>query len=165
MNRIGIPILLFLLLVGCSTPHVLPEAPTPIPRLAPATLPVAEPEEPTPVEASEKVVDEADASAPETGDFAAGADLYQAIGCGACHSLDGTAGVGPSMSGLYGSERSLDDGSSVTADDAYLRMAIVEPGAQLVSGFGNLMPAAFGDTLSEDEIVNLIAYIRELGNE
>jgi cytochrome c oxidase subunit 2 len=69
------------------------------------------------------------------------------------------------MGGLFGSQRSLEGGRSVVADYAYLRKAIVEPGAELVSGYGNLMPASFGDLLSEDDISNLIAYLSELGND
>ena len=91
MKRLGIPVLVLLLLAACSTPHVLPEAPTPIPRLAPATLPVVEPDEPPSAEAGEEAVDEPESSAPETGDAVAGAEVFQASGCGACHSLDGTS--------------------------------------------------------------------------
>jgi cytochrome c oxidase subunit 2 len=69
------------------------------------------------------------------------------------------------MLGLYGSERELADGSSVMADDAYLERAIVEPGAELASGFANVMPAAFGAGLSDQELADLIAYIKSLGSE
>lgn len=157
-------VLTILLLAGCSTPHKLPEAPTPIPTLAPASLPEPQKVEQAP-ESVPQPEEELDSGASQTGDVAAGAEVFQANGCSACHALDGTAGVGPGLGGLFGAERAMEGGGSVVADEDYLRNAIVAPGDELVSGFGNLMPASFGDLLSEDEILNLIAYLKELGND
>ena len=38
-----------------------------------------------------------------------------------CHSIDGSASIGPTWHGLYGKEETLVDGSKVLVDDAYLR--------------------------------------------
>ena len=46
-----------------------------------------------------------------------------------------TGGVGPKFVGLYGSQVTLDDGSTVVADDAYIRRSITDPDAQRVAGY------------------------------
>lgn len=82
--------------------------------------------------------------------------------CGACHSTDGTKTVGPTWQNLYGSERKLDDGSTVTADEEYLHESIVEPSAKIAEGFPPSMVPY--DHLSESEISSLIEYIKSLSD-
>jgi len=41
----------------------------------------------------------------------------------------------------------------------YLHQSIVEPDAFVVDGFTNIMPATFGETMSDQEISDLIAYL------
>jgi cytochrome c oxidase subunit 2 len=89
-----------------------------------------------------------------------GAILYEQQACQSCHTLDGTAVVGPSFQGLYGKQEQLTDGSSVTVDDNYLRESILEPNAKIVQGFNPIMPANYTN-LSEEEINALIAFIQE----
>lgn len=89
-----------------------------------------------------------------------GARLYEQRVCNTCHSLDGTPGIGPSFQGLYGSTETLTDGSTVEVDENYLRESILEPGAAIVAGYQNIMPAAYGN-LSERELSALIAFIAE----
>jgi cytochrome c oxidase subunit 2 len=91
-----------------------------------------------------------------------GARVYDAQ-CQSCHSVDGSDKVGPTFLGLYGSERPLDSGDMAQADEAYIRNSIVNPGAQVVDGYANIMPRILGDTLSEEEIDGLVAYIESLG--
>ena len=83
--------------------------------------------------------------------------LAQQRGCIACHSLDGKNGVGPSWAGLYGSERELADGSSVTADEAYLIKAIQEPNFEVVKGYSPIMPPS---GLSDAEVAALVEYMK-----
>ena len=52
--------------------------------------------------------------------------------CLGCHSLDGSAGAGPTWSGIYLREEELDDGSVVAADDEYITDSIINPNAQIV---------------------------------
>lgn len=105
-----------------------------------------------------------EAAAPEAAvdPVARGQALAQQYGCIACHSTDGSQLVGPTWLGLYGEEVALADGSVVVADDEYLRLAILEPGAQLVAGYQNVMPAIYKDQLSDEDVEALIAYIKSL---
>lgn len=101
--------------------------------------------------------------APEEVDMVAlGAQLTQANGCSACHSLDGSKLVGPTWKGIFGRTEALEDGSSVTADEAYLHTSITDPGAQIVAGFANLMPANYGDTLLPTEVDAIVEYLKTL---
>jgi len=90
-----------------------------------------------------------------------GKQLYTQRGCNACHSIDGSSLVGPTWKGLYGHEVVMQDGTKVTADENYIREAILEPQAKMVKGFGPVMPS-FKGVISDDEITNLIAYIKTL---
>jgi cytochrome c oxidase subunit 2 len=91
-----------------------------------------------------------------------GRQLSQQYGCQACHSLDGSILVGPTWKGLYGKDVELADGSTVVADDPYLHESIVDPGAKLVAGFPNVMPATYGDQLTDEQIADIIAFIESL---
>ncbi len=85
--------------------------------------------------------------------------LAQTRGCQACHSADGSRGVGPTWQGLFGSARSLADGRTVRADEAYLAQSIRDPAAAIVQGYPPVMPPA---NLDDAEIAALITYIRSL---
>ena len=87
-----------------------------------------------------------------------GQRVYQQQGCQACHSLDGSPGVGPTFQNLYGSQRQFADGSSAEADANYLRTAILKPGEEIVEGYQNVMPGSYS-SLSEREINALVAFI------
>ncbi len=87
---------------------------------------------------------------------------FEQQGCTACHSVDGTPGAGPTLQGLYQSERTMDDGETLTADEDYLYESIVDPRARVTEGYPNNMPTFYGDRLSDREIEGLIEYIKEL---
>lgn len=90
---------------------------------------------------------------------AEGRDIARSSGCVSCHGRDGGGGVGPAWTGLVGSPVELEDGSIVTADVAYLRRSIVEPGAEKVAGYTVTMPLV---ELGDSEVDALVAYIEEL---
>ncbi len=90
-----------------------------------------------------------------------GAAVVAQQGCGSCHSLDGSEPVGPTWLGLFGSERSLADGSSVVADELYLRKSILSPAAQGVANFPLIMPVYDG-VLSDEDVDAIIEYIKTL---
>jgi len=94
-------------------------------------------------------------------DATRGEKLYQESGCKACHSLDGSKGVGPTWKGVAGSERKLADGSTVAGDQAYLTESIKLPGAKTVEGYpANAMPN-FG-YLTDAQVADLVAFIETL---
>jgi mono/diheme cytochrome c family protein len=94
---------------------------------------------------------------------AAGEDVFNAYGCIACHTTDGSLGHGPTFFGLAGSPRPLADGSETKADDAYLRRAIKMPNADIVKGFPpNYMPPI---PLKDVELDALILFIQSLTGE
>jgi cytochrome c oxidase subunit 2 len=88
-----------------------------------------------------------------------GQQLTQQYGCTNCHSIDGSENIGPTWLNLYQSEVELSDGSSVIADDNYLKTSIVNPNLQVVVGFSaNIMPN-FGDLLDQTAVEALVSYI------
>jgi cytochrome c oxidase subunit 2 len=60
---------------------------------------------------------------------------------------------------LYNKPVQLTDGSSVIADDNYLRDSILLPQKQIAAGFAPSMPS-FQGQLDDDDLVALIAFIR-----
>ena len=95
---------------------------------------------------------------------AAGARIVQRAGCIGCHSVDGTTAgkTGPTLKGLYGSQRRLVGKPAVRADEAYLIRSILEPAAEVAPGFEPGMPS-FRGVLNEGEIRSVVLYIRSLG--
>lgn len=92
---------------------------------------------------------------------AMGEQLYSEHGCQACHSTDGSSNIGPTWQGLWMHEVTLDDGSTVTADEEYITESIRDPNAKVVEGFQpNLMPA-FPD-LPDEDIEAIIAFMQTL---
>ena len=89
-----------------------------------------------------------------------GLSLATEQGCVACHTLDGSPGIGPSWLGMYGKTETLIDGSTVLVDDDYIRESINNPGAKQVEGYQNLMIRYF---LSENEMEAVLEFARQLG--
>src|SRR5712672_3876271 len=94
---------------------------------------------------------------------AGGEKLFVEKACNTCHLPDGT-GRAPSLNGLYGAKVLLADGSTVTADDAYLRESVLNPQAKIVAGYQPLMPT-FQGQMTEEQILNLTAYIKSLQSQ
>ncbi|MDX1639280.1 MAG: cytochrome c, partial [Balneolaceae bacterium] len=94
-----------------------------------------------------------------------GRQLFRRTGCIGCHSIDGTEKgyYGPSMQDLFGSARSLDNGTKATADSAYIRESILYPERKIVEGYGQEMPSFVG-ILTDDEIASITQYIRSLNS-
>jgi len=92
---------------------------------------------------------------------AAGLEVATSNGCMACHSVNGRGSVGPTWQGLYGSEVQLEDGTTVTADDAYLTRAILDPSAEIAEGSRGVMPER---ELDDEDVASLLAYIRSLAD-
>jgi cytochrome c oxidase subunit 2 len=95
---------------------------------------------------------------------AQGQKLFQERGCASCHQVEagGQQGRGPTLFGLYGGKQSIQGDGEVTVDESYIRESILNPQAKLVTGFQPIMPT-FQGQLSEEQILQLVAYIRSLG--
>jgi len=93
-----------------------------------------------------------------------GAQIFQRVGCVACHSVDGTqAGkTGPTLKGVYGSTVALTGKPARVADEAYLLQSILEPGSDIVKGFEPGMPS-FRGVLSDAQVKSLVMYLETLG--
>jgi cytochrome c1 len=98
------------------------------------------------------------------GPAATGATLARQKGCVSCHTPDGRPAVGPTWKGLYGSKVVLDDGTTVTADDAYLRESIVDPSAKTVKGFqsGLMETTIKQNSFTDEQLDAIVAYIKTL---
>ena len=92
----------------------------------------------------------------------AGRKVFLQRGCVACHSLDGSRKVGPTVKGLFGHDVPLADGTTVKADEEYVRESLVKPGAKVVQGFPNVMPPS---NLPEQDLKALIAYLESLAGD
>ncbi|MBI5240785.1 MAG: cytochrome c oxidase subunit II [Elusimicrobia bacterium] len=89
-------------------------------------------------------------------------ELLGAKGCLACHSVDGTPMVGPTLKGLYGTRHAVlfkDGEREVAADEKFLRQVIQEPDSAVVVGYPPVMPPS---DLTEAELAEVIAYIKSL---
>jgi cytochrome c oxidase subunit 2 len=104
----------------------------------------------------------ATAGAAPPGSLAAkGQQLFQHLGCQACHQMD-RQGIGPILAGVFGTQVRLQSGETVTADEGYVRESILNPQAKITAGFQPLMPA-FQGRVDEEELIQLIAFIKALG--
>lgn len=81
------------------------------------------------------------------------------IGCQGCHSAQDTA-IAPSLHGIWGTEVTLEDGSTMTVDEEYVRRSITDPGADVVEGYGPNMPRF---PLDDEEVDTLVEWVRSLG--
>ncbi len=80
--------------------------------------------------------------------------------CSSCHATTGdTIVVGPSLAGVAARA-----GTRVEGQDprTYLETSIRSPEAYMVEGFANLMPPTLGESLTDEEIDALIAFLLTL---
>ncbi|MFO0617852.1 MAG: cytochrome c oxidase subunit II [Polyangiaceae bacterium] len=80
--------------------------------------------------------------------------------CAVCHSTDGSPNTGPTFKGVWGREEKLEDGSTITVDEAYVRKSILEPQSQVVATFPHSMPS-FAGQLKEKDIEGIIAFLKQ----
>ncbi len=87
--------------------------------------------------------------------------LYDSLGCSACHSIDGSLGHGPTLAGLFGAERLVEESEQpVKADRDYLLESIRAPSAKTVKGFPpNYMPPY---ALKDPEYGSLLLFIESV---
>jgi cytochrome c oxidase subunit II len=91
----------------------------------------------------------------------AGQKLYNKIGCNNCHADVSTVRA-PSLIGIFNTNRTFTDGSSLVANDEYLRESILRPWNHITAGYDESMPAYDGQ-INESDVLNLISYIKSMG--
>jgi len=100
-------------------------------------------------------------------DAAHGATLFaqsvnEAVACSSCHSVDGTAGAGPTLANF-----AAEAGGRVSGQSAgeYTFYSLLRPAKFLVSGYSNIMPTNYEEKLSRQDTADLIAYVLTLGGD
>jgi mono/diheme cytochrome c family protein len=91
-----------------------------------------------------------------TGDAAAGKAVFTSAGCAACHTLkeaNATATVGPNL-----------DEALKGKDAAFIHESIVDPSAEIASGYQDIMPPDFEKSLSPKQIDDLVALLDQAAN-
>ena len=89
-----------------------------------------------------------------------GQQLFQDLACISCHPADGS-GRGPRLQGVFGSEIALSNGTTVLADDNYIRESILNPQAKLVAGYQPQMPT-FQGLVNEEGLMALLEYVKSM---
>ena len=64
--------------------------------------------------------------------------------------------------GLYSRPVEIKDLGTIVADETYIRESILDPRAKIVLGYDAIMPT-FKGQLSEEQVIQLISYIKALG--
>ena len=91
-----------------------------------------------------------------------GEKLFNKIGCNNCHGAVSNL-RGPTLNGIYKTQRKMTDGTVLVADETYLRESILRPQNHITQGWENSMLPYEGQ-LTEDQVVQLVAYIRQAGS-
>jgi cytochrome c oxidase subunit II len=91
----------------------------------------------------------------------AGEAKFRAFGCSGCHGTNATVRA-PPLEGLFGHEVPLANGQFVLADERYVRDSILMPNRDVTAGYQDVMPS-FAGRVSEEDVLDLIAYVKSLG--
>ena len=90
-----------------------------------------------------------------------GQDIFNRMACNACHSVDGSLKLGPTIKSQYGKSIRHTDGSVVIIDDQYIRESLIDPLRYIAEGYTPIMPS-YKLVLSDEDIKNLIAFMKAL---
>jgi cytochrome c oxidase subunit II len=90
-----------------------------------------------------------------------GERIFNHYTCGYCHVSDGS-GRGPSLVGIFGKPEKLANGESKIVDEDLIHQALMEPNSVQVAGYAPIMPT-FKGQFTEEQILQLIAYVKSLG--
>jgi mono/diheme cytochrome c family protein len=92
--------------------------------------------------------------------------VFSVAGCTACHAISGisTGTIGPALDGL--ATRAATRVAGLTAEE-YIRQSLLDPNAYVVEGFAaengeSVMPNNFGETLTEEQIGDLVSFLLTL---
>ena len=91
---------------------------------------------------------------------AQGAARFRQYGCSGCHDANATVHA-PKLAGLFGKPVQLEGGRTITADERYIRDAVLLPHKEITAGYAPIMPT-FQGQLSEEDLLAIIEYIKSL---
>jgi len=80
-------------------------------------------------------------------------------GCLACHSVDGSAGLAPTLKGIWGTTVELSDGTKRTVDAEFVGQLLHDPSKYVIKGYPPVMPDL---RLSDQEIQQIEDYLKGL---
>jgi cytochrome c oxidase subunit 2 len=92
--------------------------------------------------------------------------IYERL-CKSCHTIDGSALIGPSFKGLWGKSKEMESGATHKVDSSvegrtYLRESVLTPGKEIVKGYPNQMtPFTWGDK-TDSYLEGIEAYLESL---
>jgi len=98
---------------------------------------------------------------PQASPVEGGDALLDSLGCRTCHRPGSTA-MAPELEGLFGARVALSDGSSLIADENYIRESILDPKAKVVANFQPVMPSYQG-RVTEADLVQIVSYLKSVG--
>ncbi|MBV6490468.1 MAG: cytochrome c oxidase subunit II [Fimbriimonadaceae bacterium] len=90
-----------------------------------------------------------------------GKRLWDQFRCGSCHGPQDSLEA-PSLFNWTGTAHPIADGSTANGDLTYFRESLLDPYRRLTRGYGKTMPD-YGQQLSEDQVLELFAYVQTLG--
>ena len=90
-----------------------------------------------------------------------GLDLFNRMACNACHSVDGSLKLGPTIKNQYGREIRHTNGTVMIINDDYILESLIDPLKHIVDGYTPIMPS-YKPVLSDEDVENIIAYIKAL---
>lgn len=91
----------------------------------------------------------------------AGQALWEVNCMMACHT--GRPGaIAPNILHAFGTMREMEDGRMILMDENYVRNSMINPNDDIAKGYPPVMPA-FGGTLTNAQMNNIIAYLRSMG--
>ncbi len=85
---------------------------------------------------------------------------FRQYGCSGCHGASASVHA-PKLEGLFGRRVQLSDGTSVIADERYLRDSVMLPRKDVVAGYEPIMPS-FQGQIAEEDLLEIIAYVKSL---
>jgi cytochrome c oxidase subunit II len=81
--------------------------------------------------------------------------------CTVCHNPTTEKKVGPGLFGVFGKKRDFEDGTSLVADEEYIRESVLNPAKRIVKGFPNAM-TPFQGNITEQELAGIVEFIKSL---
>ena len=90
-----------------------------------------------------------------------GRKLFLKLQCINCHNKESESRA-PNLEGILNSKRAMRGGETIVAKDDYLRNSIRNPEVKVRDGWKPIMPAYTRSQVTEEELLNLISYLKSL---